>query len=41
MAYRKDVWRFPGSNEYEYKFIGNYGAKEKNDIRNRKPLRNR
>ena len=27
MAYRKDVWRFPGSNEYEYKFIGNYGAK--------------
>lgn len=26
MAYRKDVWRFPGSNEYEYKFIGNYGA---------------
>ena len=27
MAYRKDVWHFPGSNEYEYKFIGNYGAK--------------
>ena len=27
MAYRKDVWRFPGSNEYEYKFIGNDGAK--------------
>ncbi len=27
MAYIKDVWRFPGSNEYEYKYAGNYGAK--------------
>lgn len=27
MAYWKDVYRLPGSNEYEYKFAGNYGAK--------------
>lgn len=27
MAYIRDVWRFPDSNEYEYKFAGNYGAK--------------
>ncbi|MBU5331440.1 hypothetical protein KQI61_04460 [Anaerocolumna aminovalerica] len=27
MAYWKDVWEFPNSNEYEYKYAGNYGAK--------------
>ena len=27
MAHRKDIWRFKNSNEYEYKWIGNYGAK--------------
>lgn len=27
MAYWKDVWRFPGSTEYEYKYAGKYGAK--------------
>lgn len=25
--YRLDIFRFPSSNEYEYKFAGNYGAK--------------
>ena len=25
--YRLDIYRFPTSTEYEYKFIGNYGAK--------------
>lgn len=27
MAYNLDKWVFPNSNEYEYKFAGNYGAK--------------
>lgn len=27
MAYWKDVWRFPDSIEYEYKYAGKYGAK--------------
>lgn len=27
MAYWKDIWVFPNSIEYEYKFAGNYGAK--------------
>lgn len=27
MAYWKDTWRFPNSNEYEYKYAGKYGAK--------------
>lgn len=27
MAYWKDKWEFTNSNEYEYKFAGNYGAK--------------
>jgi len=27
MAYIRDIWRFPDSNEYEYKFFGNYGAR--------------
>lgn len=27
MPYRKDTWSFPNSNEYEYKYAGNYGAK--------------
>lgn len=27
MAYWKDVWHFPNSNEYEIKWAGNYGAK--------------
>jgi len=27
MAYWKDVWEFPNSNEYEYKYAGKYGAK--------------
>lgn len=27
MAYWKDVWKFPNSTEYEYKFAGKYGAK--------------
>ncbi len=27
MAYWKDIWKFPDSIEYEYKFAGNYGAK--------------
>lgn len=27
MAYWKDKWTFLNSNEYEYKFAGNYGAK--------------
>lgn len=27
MPYWKDTWTFPNSNEYEYKFAGNYGAK--------------
>jgi hypothetical protein len=27
MPYRKDKWTFPNSNEYEYKYAGNYGAK--------------
>lgn len=27
MAYIRDVWRFPDSIEYEYKFVGKYGAK--------------
>ena len=27
MAHRRDVFRFYNSNEYEYKYVGNYGAK--------------
>lgn len=27
IIYWKDTWRFPGSNEYEYKYAGKYGAK--------------
>lgn len=27
MPYWKDTWTFPNSNEYEYKYAGNYGAK--------------
>lgn len=27
MAYWMDVWRFPNSTEYEYKYAGKYGAK--------------
>lgn len=27
MAYIKDEWRFPDSTEYEYKFVGRFGAK--------------
>ncbi len=27
MGYWLDIWRFPSSIEYEYKFAGNYGAK--------------
>lgn len=27
MAYWKDVWRFPNSIEYEYKYAGKYGAR--------------
>ena len=27
MAHIKDVYRFSNSNEYEYKYAGNYGAK--------------
>lgn len=27
MAYWRDKWEFANSNEYEYKFAGNYGAK--------------
>lgn len=26
MAYWLDTWRFPGSTEYEYKWVGKYGA---------------
>ncbi|MBP3617908.1 MAG: hypothetical protein J6J38_07715 [Lachnospiraceae bacterium] len=34
MAFWKDVFRLPGSNEYEIKFAGNYGAKgEKRALR--------
>lgn len=27
MAYWKDTWKFTNSNEYEYKYVGKYGAK--------------
>ena len=27
MAYRRKKWEFANSNEYEYTFAGNYGAK--------------
>ena len=27
MAYWEDIFRFPNSNEYEFKYAGNYGAK--------------
>lgn len=27
MAYWQDIYRLPGSNEYEYKYAGNYGAR--------------
>lgn len=36
MAYIKDTWTFPDSNEYEYKFLGKYGAAgEKRSTRKR------
>ena len=27
MAYKKESWRFPGSIEHEYKYVGKYGAR--------------
>ena len=35
--YWEDIWRFENSNEYEYKFAGNYGAKGEKRERKEKP----
>lgn len=37
MALWKDVWRFPGSTEYEYKYAGRYGAKGEKRAARKKP----
>ncbi|WP_291236787.1 rolling circle replication-associated protein [Frisingicoccus sp.] len=37
MAYWKDVFEFTDSNEYEYKFAGNYGAKGEKRAKRKKP----
>ena len=37
MAYRLDIFRFPNSIEYEYKFAGNYGAKGEKRGEKKKP----
>lgn len=37
MAYWKDTWTFRESNEYEYKFAGNYGAKGEHRRKKEKP----
>lgn len=37
MAYWKDTWKFEGSNEYEYKYAGRYGAKGEKRAKRRKP----
>ena len=38
MAYRKDVWHFPGSNEYEYKIME---LRARNAIKDRKQHKSR
>lgn len=37
MSFKRDKWSFPDSNEYEIKYVGNYGARGEKRAPKRKP----